>query len=67
MKSPHEKDVVCGSHVCGLLLLDAVIIYAIMRSAQSFQKKCRAALIELDPSESVFSPLVHSLKPETLE
>lgn len=68
MKSPHEKDVVCGSHVCGLRLLDAaVIIYAIMRSAQSFQKKCRAALIQMDPSESLFSPLVHSLKPETLE
>lgn len=68
MKSPHEKDVVCGSHVCCLLLLDAaVIIYTIMRSAQSFQKKCRAALIQLDPPESLFSPLVHSLKPETLE
>lgn len=48
-------------------LVAAVIIYSIMRSAQSFQKKCRAALIQLDPIESIFSALVRSLKPETLE
>lgn len=44
-----------------------VFIYTIMRSAQSFQSKRRATLIQLDPSESLFSALVRPLKPETLE